>query len=365
MLALTGFGLGCLMSLFLVSWRNLRHILVGQVFLLVIFTSAAYLVDPFIPTNWRWITSDLQTALPGLFWLLCQLIFARRPQLKSIWGAMALYCFIVPVFSRPFIGAGLWPEWAVFLGWELGRWFEYIVVLHGFIYVIRNWKNDLVEARRKARLALLLILGSAVGIATITLNFGLYHEATRGVIVGVAALATLTCVASFREGLLDLVPQAISAQLVQPNSIATACELSAPNPADDHGTLQLNQLMANGFYKKEKLTLKQLATALGIPEYRARRLINKKLGYRNFNDYINHLRIAEASNRLLNTPDEPVLNISLDVGYRTLSSFNRAFRDIMSTTPTAYRQSEISKTDVQNVKFNNSVGTIETSKKPV
>lgn len=200
MLALTGFGLGCLTSLFLVSWRSLRHLLVGKIFLLVIFTSAAYLVDPFVVPGWRWITSDLQTALPGLFWLLCQLIFAARPQLKSIWGAMALYTFIAPMLSRPFIEAALWPEWAVFLGWGLGQWLEYIVVLHGVIYVIRHWQNDLVEARRKARLALLLILGSAVGVATISLNFGLYHEATRGIIVGVAALATLACVASFREG---------------------------------------------------------------------------------------------------------------------------------------------------------------------
>lgn len=362
MLALTGFGLGCLMSLFFVSWRSLRHIQAGQVFLLVIFTSAAYLVDPFIPTHWRWISSDLQTALPGLFWLLCQLIFASRPQLRSIWGAMALYCFIVPVFSRPFIEAGLWPEWGVFLGWELGQWFEYLVVLHGVVYVIRNWQNDLVEARRKARLALLLILGGAVGIATITLNFGFYHEATRGIIVGIAALATLACVASFREGLLDLAPQAIPAQVAQSNSIASACEHSSSNTADDHDALQLSQLMANGFYKKEKLTLKQLATALGIPEYRARRLINKTLGYRNFNDYINQLRIAEAANRLLTTPDEPVLNISLDVGYRTLSSFNRAFRDIMNTTPTAYRQSEIWKDDMQNLKFNNSLSPVKALK---
>ncbi|MGO1502014.1 MAG: helix-turn-helix domain-containing protein, partial [Marinobacter sp.] len=68
---------------------------------------------------------------------------------------------------------------------------------------------------------------------------------------------------------------------------------------------------------------------------------------RNFNDYINQLRIAEASKRLINAPDEPILNISLDVGYRTLSSFNRAFRDIMDTTPTAYRQAKGAETGEQ------------------
>ena len=48
--------------------------------------------------------------------------------------------------------------------------------------------------------------------------------------------------------------------------------------------------------------------------------------------------VADAAERLRNEPDTPVLNISLDVGYRTLSSFNRAFRDIQNTTPTEFRQ---------------------------
>lgn len=338
MLTLTGFGLGCLVSLFLVSWRDFRHLLVGKVFILIIITSGAYLVDPFAPSDWRWVTSDLQTALPALFWVLCQLVFAARPRLLSVWGAMALYTFIAPMLSRPFIEAGLWPEWGIFLGWKLGQWFEYVVVLHGVIYVVRHWRNDLVEARRKARLALLLILGGAVGVATISLNFGIYHEVTRGMIVGIAALAKLFCVVSSREGLLKLAPQGKQlAESLLPDQDAGSPEES-PRQIDSDDAEKLAALMADGFYKREKLTLKQLAKAIGIPEYRARRLINQTLGYRNFNDYINQLRIAEASKRLVNTPDEPILNISLDVGYRTLSSFNRAFRDIMDTTPTAYRQ---------------------------
>ncbi|NWO04707.1 MAG: AraC family transcriptional regulator [Alteromonadaceae bacterium] len=339
MLTLTGFGLGCLVSLFLVSWRDFRHLWVGKVFLVIIITSGAYLLDPLMPADWRWVTSDLQTAVPALFWALCQLVFARHPKLVSVWGVMALYSFAAPALSRPFIEAGLWPEWGVYLGWTLGQWFEYVIVLHGLSYVVRHWRNDLVEARRKARLALLLILGSAVGVAIISLNFGIYHDVTRGVVVALAALAILLCIISSREGLLKLVPQEKPAGDLQPQKPAAQAprELQPETGSDD--AHKLAKIMANGFYKKEKLTLKQLAAAMGIPEYRVRRLINQTLGYRNFNDYINQLRIAEAAERLVQTPEEPVLNISLDVGYRTLSSFNRAFRDITDTTPTAYRQS--------------------------
>ena len=93
----------------------------------------------------------------------------------------------------------------MFFGWRLGQFFEYVVLLHGLSFVIRYWRNDLVEARRKARLAFLLIVGSAVGVATVSLNFGLYHEYIRGIITGLAAFATLICLVTAREGIMDLV----------------------------------------------------------------------------------------------------------------------------------------------------------------
>jgi len=340
---LTGFGLGCLLPLFVITLRDFRHLLVGHLFLLVIVGSVAFLVDPLIPAEWRWITSDLQTALPALFWLLCQLIFAPRPRLKSVWGAMALYSFLAPALARPFVEPGdAWTP-AVFFGWRLGQFFEYVVLLHGLSFVIRYWRNDLVEARRKARLAFLLIVGSAVGVATVSLNFGLYHEYIRGIITGLAAFATLICLVTAREGIMDLVGSDRPAGSPQPQPRPTP--ETEPQEANEAHFAQQEQdasvlcrTMDAGFYRTEKLTLKKLSEATEIPEYRLRKVINQALGYRNFNDYINQLRVADAAERLRNEPGTPVLNISLDVGYRTLSSFNRAFRDIQNATPTEYRQ---------------------------
>lgn len=340
---LTGFGLGCLLPLFVITLRDFRHLLVGQLFLLLIVASAAFLVDPLIPIEWRWITSDLQTALPALFWLLCQLIFAPRPRLKSVWGAMALYSFLAPALARPFVVPGdTWTP-AVFFGWRLGQFFEYVVVLHGLSFVVRYWRNDLVEARRKARLAFLLIVGSAVGVATVSLNFGLYHEYIRGIITGLAAFATLTCLVTAREGILDLVGSDRPAASPQLQSVATpeaesSDSRSAHLAQQEQDAAVLGRTMNAGFYRTEKLTLKKLSEATEIPEYRLRKVINQTLGYRNFNDYINQLRVADAAERLRSEPETPVLNISLDVGYRTLSSFNRAFRDIQNATPTEFRQ---------------------------
>lgn len=337
---LIGFGLGCLLPLFVITLRDFRHLLVGQVFLLVLIASGVFLIDPLVPIEWRWITSDLQTALPGLFWLLCQLIFAPRPRLRSLWGAMALYSFVVPALARPFVVPGESSALAVFFGWRLGQFFEYVVVLHGLSFVIRYWRNDLVETRRKARLAFLLIIGSAVGVGTVSLNFGLYHEYIRGIITGLAAFATLICLVTAREGILDLVgsDQPAGPKPLRPDPAPQAGSPDALSGQQALDAEVLGRTMAAGFYRTEKLTLKKLSEATEIPEYRLRKVISQSLGYRNFNDYINQLRVADAAERLLNEPETPVLNISLDVGYRTLSSFNRAFRDIKNTTPTEFRQ---------------------------
>ena len=95
-----------------------------------------------------------------------------------------------------------------------------------------------------------------------------------------------------------------------------------------------------GIHREWGMTIGKLAEASNIPEYKLRQLINSGLGFRNFNDFLNNYRIQEASRRLLD-PEEakvPVLTIALDVGFRSISSFNKAFKDIHQMTPTAYRK---------------------------
>ena len=57
----------------------------------------------------------------------------------------------------------------------------------------------------------------------------------------------------------------------------------------------LMRLMADErIYRHDNVTIGTLATKLSIPEYRLRRLINQRLGYRNFNVFLNEHRIEEA-----------------------------------------------------------------------
>ncbi|MEO0369205.1 MAG: helix-turn-helix domain-containing protein, partial [Pseudomonadota bacterium] len=68
-----------------------------------------------------------------------------------------------------------------------------------------------------------------------------------------------------------------------------------------------------------------------------RQKINQELGYRNFNQFVNHYRIEEAGERLRKDSRTPVLSVALDVGFRSISSFNTAFQSEFGVSPTKYR----------------------------
>ena len=102
----------------------------------------------------------------------------------------------------------------------------------------------------------------------------------------------------------------------------------------------LNKAMSEDCaYTNHDLRIADLAARLKVPEYQLRRTINRNLGYRNFNQFINHYRVAAAARRLVDEPRVPVLTIALDVGFRSISSFNAAFRAQYRQTPTDYRKS--------------------------
>ncbi len=92
------------------------------------------------------------------------------------------------------------------------------------------------------------------------------------------------------------------------------------------------------YYRTEGLTVAMLAQHLEEKKYKIRVAINHALGYRNFNAFLNHYRIAAAQETLLSSPGLPVLNLSLDLGYRSLAGFNKAFKEITSLTPTEFRR---------------------------
>ena len=77
-------------------------------------------------------------------------------------------------------------------------------------------------------------------------------------------------------------------------------------------------------------------TMLEIPETRLSRLINAHYK-KNFPLLLNEYRVEEAC-QLLRETDAPVNVISMEVGFNSLASFNRVFKDIAGQTASSYRK---------------------------
>jgi AraC-like DNA-binding protein len=93
-------------------------------------------------------------------------------------------------------------------------------------------------------------------------------------------------------------------------------------------------------YRREDLSVASLAALLKVPEYRLRRLINQRLGHRNFTAFVNGWRLDEARTALADPARShlPVLTIALTAGFQSIGPFNRAFKTATGQTPTEFRQ---------------------------
>lgn len=115
---------------------------------------------------------------------------------------------------------------------------------------------------------------------------------------------------------------------------------SSTDRADDALAAALRQAMeVDRAYRDDGLTVASLAARLGVPEYRLRRHINQRLGFRNFNAFVNGFRLADARRWLADPAhgEAPVLTIALDAGFGSIGPFNRAFKADTGLTPTEFR----------------------------
>jgi len=89
-------------------------------------------------------------------------------------------------------------------------------------------------------------------------------------------------------------------------------------------------------YYAQPFRVRQLADLCHVGVTHFRRLFQKATGLSPV-QYLTRLRIRMAAS-LLESTSRKILDISLEVGYPTLSSFNRHFHSIMGDTPRKWRQ---------------------------
>jgi AraC-like DNA-binding protein len=86
-----------------------------------------------------------------------------------------------------------------------------------------------------------------------------------------------------------------------------------------------------------QLTLRSLCAQMRENPHYVSQVINQDLGT-NFYDLVNRQRIAAAMDALIQKPDSTVLEIALEAGFNSKSTFNVAFRQHAGATPSEFRR---------------------------
>jgi len=226
----------------------------------------------------------------------------------------------------------------------------------GVWYVMAGRALDLVEERRRLR-AVLVVLGALYSAVIIASEMA-WAPASVGPVLylanGAGLLAITSVFAVFlltisRDGALISLPLSAS-QAALPRRLVTRPVLAERSERDDDARrlTSLRHLMEHDrAYREEGLSIGNLAAKLGISEHGLRRLINQRLGYRNFNAFLNFYRLDDVMAALADPAQEavPILTIALDAGFQSLGPFNRAFKSQTGMTPSEFRRQQLGRND--------------------
>jgi len=277
----------------------------------------------------------LSTGNVVVFWLFTRALFDETFRLRwwhaLVWAAVAAFSFVNCMWIAPASGARL----SIIAVNLLALGFIVLAVAQ----TIASWSSDLVEGRRRVRVFIVsaaALYGGLNAVLQISLsNSGAAEIANTVNSAALAAVVVAISIAMMRVDGADLFP-------VTPEIQADASDVAIVESSADQKLIDaLMRLMGDErIYRHDNVTIGTLAAKLAIPEYRLRRLINQRLGYRNFNVFLNEHRIAEAKAALADPSqaEVPVITIAMDAGFQSLGPFNRAFKATTGVTPTEYRR---------------------------
>lgn len=272
-------------------------------------------------------------SIPVLFWLLSRAIFDDHFRFKPL----LLVWFLVIIISHfDFFLSGViqWPGFEP-LASIVARLTSLGFVVAGLYTALRTKRADLIDSRIRFRNIFIIVTATLIGVTLIVEVVSIERDTVTVLQVlqrsSIFAITLYFFISTFeiRSGFFfKEIPKA-----------------KVPTIDDPQLSAKLQALMEQQkVYKTEGLTIGALAELMNEQEYRLRRLINGQLGFRNFNDFLNQYRVNEAC-EILSDPAhtrKTILEIAYDLGYQSIGPFNKVFKDLKGTTPTAYRKSQVS-----------------------
>ena len=333
------------------------HSFNARVFAAVAVSSACYLVGRMsyaIPAPvqvhfvfWPWLLV-LMNMGPGLWMILAYSLFQDERRIPGwMMVAFAAQFLLSAINAFGYIGrdssvlqSSVNPPAVNFIFGPLPLAMQSAFAVLALYWAVRGWRADLDEGRRFLRGMFVVVVGGlSFGVSAAELYLIGAEYASRApfdnaitLIVAVGYVAVAVAVLRFDARVLERLADRVS---------------SLPDPGADPGfdkdlAALIRALHVEKVYLTPGLSIGDLAKRLAMPEYRLRALINKRLGYRNFNALLHEYRLRESCEQLADPAKAhiPILTIALDVGYQSITPFNQAFREAMGCTPSAYRQQQ-------------------------
>jgi AraC-like DNA-binding protein len=309
-----------------------------------------------LPTELRVVIGVTAMTSVGWFWLMVMALFGdieRYPRAMFLAPVAMALCGVSNVFD--------FKDFAP-LFWVITTSLQATLAILSIMIVVRSWKDDLVESRRRLRGPFMV----AVGVYILTLNgFDIlemvgatpawYPMLNAALLAGVVLSGSVVFLDP-REAMFGAEAAPVEPKLAPPQPAQQPIALANGKANGEHPPVlaapaldrasradldRLECLMSKDeVWKEEGLTIASLALRAAMPETQLRRLINDCLGYRNFPAYVNAHRIAAAKTRL-SDPGEARVSISTiayDIGFASLGPFNRAFKEEAGVSPSEWRR---------------------------
>ncbi|MEQ8697002.1 MAG: AraC family transcriptional regulator [Bauldia litoralis] len=344
---LRGAGIGLLILAAVLLIRDYRHTVAGRLGAVFVLSVVAYIVCPLMVVRWHIAWWGLPVYLvcftiAGWFWLFARAWFVDDFRLRWWHGLLILGLLVVYGWRFIFPPGGVLPhsglptDTAIHL---LSRAVAIAVVIAALGQAMVGRGEDLVESRRRLRAWFVFVIGGHM--ALVVAAEVSVPDARR---LPVAEMVNLIAIALEAGAFVvfavrmrgELFAAAALAPIARPS---TAPSRRAGDPDADLAAAILRHFEGEEGYRRSGLTIGGLAETLAVPEYRLRRAINRRLGYRNFPQFLNAYRV-EAAQAWLRDPDKarlPILTVALDLGYNSVGPFNRAFKEATGMTPAEYR----------------------------
>lgn len=331
------------------SGQRLAHFLIFFTICLTSFLLGAIpVINTIAPLNF--LLSSLAILTPAALWLFSVTFFTDEKKIPAYGLALiAVYFTLESLFSvlnYLTIDTGMT---AYYIG-ELLPLLIMVGLSFDVIYLgVKGRRGDLLEERRRLRLPFVISMSLVI---VFTLSVDALLPLLQTMLPADSSLSILDIASPLIYGAVFMWTLALNFALFRFDNDPELILQNAPptdtttfsakygekvSNKDEKLKLKIDELMGvQKSYKESQLTLSKLSNTLSVSEQRFRTTINQTMGFRNFNQFLNYYRINEAT-RLIVDSEDSIANIAMEVGYNSLSAFNKAFKEAHGVTPREFR----------------------------